>query len=207
LFFDKPIIAYSIEAAIASKLFDHVIVSTDDDEIAEVAKAYQAEVPFVRPQNISDEFTVINDVMLHAIEWYRRNRGELDYVACIYATCPFLQPHSLRQAYQQLVAEELDYVPGITTFAFPVQRALRLTDQGFIEAMYPEYKLTRSQDLEEAYHDAGQFYIGKANFYGNQQGAKVKPFVLPRHTVQDIDTPEDWQTAELMYRGWTMSKP
>mgnify|MGYP001199902583 FL=1 len=204
-FAGKPIVAYSIEAARASALFDRVIVSTDDEEIARVARDCGAETPFVRPRELSDDHTGTNAVVRHAIGWFGE-RGELpDHVCCLYATAPFVQPRYLREGFEQLVSSGKSFAFSVTTFAFPIQRALRIDADGCVQPIWPENVARRSQDLEETYHDAGQFYWGTARAFLDDvvlySGASV-PVVLPRHLVQDIDTEEDWVRAELMFGAW-----
>ena len=157
-FHGKPIIAYSIEVALASGMFDHVIVSTDDKKIAETAIQYGASAPFTRPASISDEHTGTSAVVQHAIEWFVGQGEQVSQVCCIYATAPFIQVDSLKTGYQLLLQRKKSFAFSVTTFPFPIQRALRINTQNEIEAMRPEMRQVRSQDLEEAYHDAGQFY-------------------------------------------------
>ncbi|HLS56105.1 MAG TPA: pseudaminic acid cytidylyltransferase [Zeimonas sp.] len=201
-FAGKPIIAYSIDAARSSGLFDDVIVSTDDDAIAAVARAYGARTPFVRPAALSDDHTGTNTVVRHAIGWFREHGGLPEQVCCIYATAPFLQPRYLREGLDRLVASGKSFAFSVTSFAFPIQRALRIGADGCVEPIWPENVARRSQDLEEAFHDAGQFYWGTARAFLDDvvlySNASV-PVVLPRHLVQDIDTEEDWTRAELMF--------
>ena len=201
-FAGKPIIAHSIDAARACGLFDRIVVSTDDDEIARVARECGAETPFVRPAELSDDHTGTNAVVRHAIGWFDE-RGVLpDHVCCLYATAPFVQPRYLREGYERLVASGKSFAFSVTTFAFPIQRALRIDADGCVQPIWPENVARRSQDLEETYHDAGQFYWGTARAFLDEvvlsSGASV-PVVLPRHLVQDIDTEEDWVRAELMF--------
>jgi N-acylneuraminate cytidylyltransferase len=201
-FHGKPLIAYSIEAAKASKCFDRIIVSTDDTEIAEVAKKYGAEVPFIRPADISNDFATTSDVMKHAIKYFTDEGYKLNLVCCIYATAPFLLPEYLQQAQTEFDDATIEYAFSATSFSFPIQRAISLTDSGRVNMFYSEYADTRSQDLTEAYHDAGQFYWGKASAFS--QGKAIfaehsKAVILPRKRVQDIDTPEDWELAEALY--------
>jgi pseudaminic acid cytidylyltransferase len=207
-FAGKPIIAYSIGTALASKLFDRVLVSTDDPEIAETARAWGAETPFVRPKDLADDHTGTDAVVKHAIRWLTEQGSTIAYACCIYATAPFLQVRYLREGYDKLLASGQDFAFSITSFAFPIQWALRITDEGAIEAVNPDDNFARSQDLEELFHDAGQFYWGRAQAYLDDvvthSHASV-PVILPRHLVQDIDTPEDWHRAELMYRALQMS--
>ena len=203
LFNGKPIIAYSIKAAIESKCFDRIIVSTDDNEIAKVAREFGAEVPFLRPKELSNDFTPTTPVIKHAIEWVADDKAMPDYVLALYATAPFVDKTSIRNSLQQLQESKLDYCFSVTSFPFPIKRAIKINAKNAVEMFYPEHFLTRSQDLEEAYHDAGQFYWGKSNaFIENYQifSEVASPFLLPKHKVQDIDTPEDWIRAELMHK-------
>lgn len=198
-----PIIAHSILAAQKSGLFERIVVSTDDQEIAAVARQYGAETPFLRPADISDDYTTTNAVVKHAIAWHRAAGFPVEYACCIYATAPFVQARYLRAGYEQLAQQpDKQFAFSVTSFGFPIQRALRIRADGALEALAPEHRLTRSQDLEEAFHDAGQFYWGRADAY--LQDAVLfsplsLPVLLPRHLVQDIDTLEDWRRAELMY--------
>jgi pseudaminic acid cytidylyltransferase len=207
LFAGRPIISYSIEAAKESDLFDRIIVSTDDDEIATVAKSFGAEVPFVRPRELADDFTGTNAVVKHAIQWLKDTGVSILYVCCIYATAPFIQVKYLRQSLKQLVDSKKSFAFSVTSFPFPVQRAIRIRGDNTVEPLFPEFMSARSQDLEEAFHDAGQFYWGKAEAFLNDEAlfSPVSvPVVLPRYLVQDIDTEEDWKRAELMFKALTM---
>jgi pseudaminic acid cytidylyltransferase len=199
----KPMIAWSIEAAIESRCFDRIVVSTDDAEIAEVAKAFGAEVPFVRPAHLADDFAGTLPVIAHAIAWQNGSAHAVSECCCIYATAPFLQPDALRMGLEQLRQSRADYAFSVASYAFPIQRAIKITRNQRIEMFQAEHFQTRSQDLEEAWHDAGQFYWGKAEVWLAQKtifGPASTPVVLPRHRVQDIDTPEDWARAELMFK-------
>jgi pseudaminic acid cytidylyltransferase len=199
----KPLIAYSIEAARNSGLFDHVIVTTDDEEIAAIARQYGAETPFVRPPELANDHATTVPVIRHAVQWVQQNMGPVEYACCIYATAPFIQASALRAAYDKLVQNKVTgYVFSATTFPFPIQRAFKVKEDGHVEMFHPENYNTRSQDLEEAYQDAGQFYWGSAEAYLSDKiffSTDSMAYVLPRHMVQDIDTPEDWRRAELMY--------
>lgn len=201
-FCGKPMIAYSIEAALESKLFDRIIVSTDDEEIADVAKSYGAEIPFIRPAELSDDYTATIPVIAHAIKELQKE-GPIEIACCIYATAPFIQVKYLQEAYQLLIETQSAYSFSATSFPFPIQRAIKLDSQHHVEMFQPEHFNTRSQDLEEAYHDAGQFYFGTAEAWLNNEIFFAKhssAVVLPRHLVQDIDTLEDFNRAELMYK-------
>jgi len=202
LFYGKPMIAYSIEAARKSGCFDKIIVSTDDQEIADVALKYGAEVPFLRPEKVSDDHATTMDVMQHALSWCDDEGWNVKLVCCIYATAPFMTPESLQQGLKMLGSDNVDYAFSATTFPFPIQRAIALNAQGRVSMFSPEYANTRSQDLPEAYHDAGQFYWGKAQAFieGKAFFAEhSKAILLPRKRVQDIDTEEDWELAEALF--------
>ncbi|MGJ8681847.1 pseudaminic acid cytidylyltransferase [Paraglaciecola sp.] len=205
IFAGKPLIAYSIQAAIDSGEFEKVLVSTDSEEVADIARNYGAEVPFLRPENLSNDFVGTTPVTRHAIEYCKENFFEPDYCCCIYATAPFLTASSIKQGIDYLRQDPAKkFAFSVTSFPFPIQRALKTSSDGIVP-MYPEYIGKRSQDLEEAFHDAGQFYWGKADAYlqgGRMFAPHSVPVVLPRHLVQDIDTPEDWQRAELMYKAY-----
>ena len=202
-FCGQSMIGYSIKAAIASGCFDKIIVSTDDQEIAEVAKSFGAAVPFMRPDELANDYTATIPVIKHAIEWFDDQGQSPSEVCCLYATAPFVQADSIRKAYKKMKQEKVDYCFTVTSFAFPIQRAIKITAENRIEMFYPEHFETRSQDLEESYHDAGQFYWGKAEAFKQQKSLFSKsatPYILPQHLVQDIDTMEDWKKAELTYK-------
>lgn len=204
LFCGKPIIGYSIEAALQTDLFDQVIVSTDDDEIAEVARSFGASIPFMRPKTIADDFTGTNAVVKHAIEWLGENGRQVIHACCIYATAPLIQVQFVTRGFEMLSASNAAFAFSVTGYAFPIQRALRLQTDERVDALYPEHRMTRSQDLEPIYHDAGQFYWGTASAFLTELplfAPHSLGVVLPRILVQDIDTPEDWEIAELMYRS------
>ena len=204
LFCGKPMIAWSIEAALQSDCFDRVIVSTDDAEIAEVSRQYGAQVPFMRPAELSDDRTGTIPVVRHAIQFFSEHGQELSQVCCIYATAPFVRATDLRQGLNTLISEGSDYAFSVTSYPFPIQRAIRISKQGRAEMFNPEHFSTRSQDLEEAFHDAGQFYWGQANAWlaGNPIfGSRATVVQLPRYRVQDIDTPEDWLMAEYLFHA------
>ena len=205
----KPIIAYSIEAALESNCFDQVIVSTDDNEIAEVAKKYGAKVPFIRPAELSNDYAGTISVIKHTIEWLENHGNAIDNVCCLYATAPFIQSQTIFKAFQQLQESKADYCFSVTSFAFPIQRSIRITQDDKVDMFYPENFNVRSQDLEEAYHDAGQFYWGKAQAFKDELpifSETASPYILPRYLVQDIDTLEDWTRAELMHQVMRKTK-
>jgi len=201
-FFGKPLIAYSIEAALASKLFDKILVSTDDEEIANIAKKYGADIPFIRPKELSDDFTGTGDVVKHALEALKAEGETFDFVCTIYATAPLLQSKYLVEGYNALKNSTAINAFSATSMPFPIQRTFKVNDEGRCEMFTPEHYLTRSQDLEEAYQDAGQFYWTKTDQTSDtiMFGQDSIPIILPRHLVQDIDTVEDWQRTEVMYK-------
>jgi len=202
-FCGQAMIGYSIKAALDSQCFDQVIVSTDDAEIAKIAKLFGAIVPFVRPDELANDYTATVPVIKHAIEWFDDQNQLLSEVCCLYATAPFVQADAIKKAYKKMMQEQVDYCFTVTSFASPIQRAIKVTAENRIEMLYPEHLETRSQDLEESYHDAGQFYWGKAEAFKQKKPLFSKnstPYILPRQLVQDIDTPEDWKRAELMYQ-------
>lgn len=203
LFHGKPMIAYSIAVAKQSELFDKIIISTDDSEIAEVARQHGAEVPFIRPENLADDFTGTVPVIAHAIEEIQSLGWQVSEVCCIYATAPFLQADDLSKGLELLTQHRGDYSFSATSFPFPIQRAIRVTKSQQVSMFYPEFEQTRSQDLDEGYHDAGQFYWGTATAFLTQKpifSADSYAVILPRNRVQDIDTKEDWERAEQLYQ-------
>jgi len=201
-FFGKPLIAYSIEVALASKLFEKVIVTTDDEQIAKIAKEYGAQVPFLRPKELSDDFTGTQDVINHAIEYLEAQGEHYEYICTIYATAPLLQKEYLIEGYKSLQNSDAVNAFSATSMPFPIQRTFKLTNEGRCEMFTSEHYMSRSQDLEEAYQDAGQFYWQRIGVASNEImfGKDSIPIILPRHLVQDIDTLEDWKRAEVMYR-------
>jgi N-acylneuraminate cytidylyltransferase len=204
MFAGKPMIAWSIEAALKSQCFDRIIVSTDDDEIAEVAMAHGAEAPFKRPPEISNDVVGTTPVIAHAIKWQMQNGLMVDEVCCIYATAPFIQESDLRSGLEILRNTGAEFAFAVTSYAYPIQRSLRINTSGRVEMLQPELFNTRSQDLEEVWHDAGQFYWGYARAWLAQKpifNHDAAPIPLPRFRVQDIDTFEDWERAEWMFKA------
>jgi len=201
-FYGKPMIAWAIEVALNSRCFDNVLVSTDDEEIKTVAEQYSAEVPFMRPAGLADDYAGTISVVRHTIRWFD-SRGQLpDIVCCLYPTAPFVTAESISTALHQLLKTESEFVFPVTRYPFPIQRAIWIDERRNVQMFDPKMFSKRSQDLNEAYHDAGQFYIGKATTWLKRDelftsGSSV--IVLPRYCVQDIDTVEDWQYAELMF--------
>lgn len=203
IFIDKPMVSYSIRAAVESGLFGKVVVSTDSEAIANVARKYGAEVPFMRPAGLSDDHTPMGEAVQHALVWLKEHGTAIDYTCCILPTAPFIQAHYIKKGYDLIRENRVDAVFTVTTYSFPIFRSLRINKDGNLEMFWPEYELTRSNDLPEAYHDAGQFYwLNTDNFIKNKKfyTKDALPIILPRYLVQDIDTEEDWHRAELMYK-------
>ncbi|MDN5103210.1 pseudaminic acid cytidylyltransferase [Aliarcobacter butzleri] len=200
-FHGKPLIAYSIEVALKSKLFDKVVVSTDDEEIAKIAKEFGAEVPFLRPKELSDDFTGTGAVVTHALEYLKEQDEVHDFVCTIYATAPFLDEKYLIEGFEKLKNSNARNAFSCTSMPFPIQRTFKITSNERCEMFWPENFMKRSQDLEEAFQDAGQFYWTNLNIKSNEItfGKDSIPIILPRYLVQDIDTLEDWTRAEFMY--------
>jgi len=202
-FFGKPMLAWSIEAAIKSRCFDQIICSTDDDEIANIAQKYGAETPFLRPKDLSGDYIGTIPVIAHAIEHLQSNGNKIDLACCIYATAPFIQTTDLQNSLKQMQNNDLDFCFSATSFSFPIQRSIRIKSNKRCEMLDSEMFQKRSQDLEELYHDAGQFYWGTPQSWLEEKllfSNDTMPYILPRHRVQDIDTMEDWKRAELMFK-------
>lgn len=200
-FFGKPMIAWSIEAAKGSGLFDHIIASTDDAEIAEVAKTYGAEVPFMRPAELSNDYAGTTEVIAHATQWALDQGLEVEAVCCIYATAPFVQVDDLQRGWGALESGGWAYAFTVTDYAAPIFRSFKQTPEGGVEMFFPEHFSTRSQDLPTALHDAGQFYWGRPGAWveGKQVFDRHSiPIIVPRWRVQDIDNEEDWLRAEIL---------
>lgn len=198
-FFGFPLISYSIKAALDSKLFDRIIVSTDDQEIANVAIEYGAEVPFIRPKNLSDDYSGTEVVRDHVIKYLEDNGEYFDFCCMIYATAPLLDKDFLIKGFIELKNSNASNAFSCTTMPFPIQRTFKINTNGRCEMFFPEYYMSRSQDLEESYQDAGQFYWSNLN----NKSEKVMfsedsiPIILPRYFVQDIDTMEDWKKSRI----------
>lgn len=202
-FCGKPIIAYAIQAAIDSKIFDEVMVSTDSEEIAEIARKYGATVPFMRSEKNSDDYATTEDVIMEVVNQYKELGKEYEYVCCLYPTTPFITSEILQKASMIMERERPAVVIPIVQFSYPPQRCFIIDEKGYAKFKYPEYVQTRSQDLEKQYHDAGQFYIYNVEKLFAHRGIiedDFMPIVLPEICVQDIDTVDDWKMAELKYR-------
>ena len=201
-FCGKPIIAYSIEAALESGVFDEVMVSTDDEEIAEIAVKYGAKVPFYRSEATANDFATTNDVIWEVLEEYEKRGQVFDAFCCMYPTAPFLKAERLTAAMDLLMNSDADKVFPVVEFSFPPLRGLLIEDD-ILKFKHPEYMYTRSQDLEKLYHDAGQFYCFKTADYRATKSfwtGNIKPIVLSELEVQDIDTQTDWEIAEMKWK-------
>jgi N-acylneuraminate cytidylyltransferase len=201
-FCGKPMIAWSIEAALGSACFDRVIVSTDDDEIAGVAAQFGAEVPFRRPADLADDHTGTTDVIAHASRWAQDQGWAITAVCCLYPTAPMVSRDDLAQGLALFESGDWSYVFTATDFAAPIFRAFHQVPEGGVEMFWPERFATRAQDLPRALHDAGQFYWGRPRAWIESEvvfGPRSAPLIIPRWRVQDIDTPDDWRRAEALF--------
>lgn len=201
-FLGKPIIAYSIEAALQSKLFEKIVVSTDCKKIADISRQFGAEVPFLRPKELSDDFASSGDAVAFTLNKLQEDGEKFDYYCILYATAPFLSKEYLIKGYEEIIKNNALQAFSCTSMPYPIQRTFKITDNGRCEMFWPENFPKRSQDLEQAYCDAGQFYWINPHYDSNEIGFSkdLVPIILPRYLVQDIDTLEDWKRAELMYQ-------
>jgi N-acylneuraminate cytidylyltransferase len=203
-FCGKPIIAWPIDAARASGLFDHVIVSTDDPDIAETARGLGAEAPFERPAELADDHAGTIPVIAHATGWARDQGWPVDAVCCIYPTAPMIAPDDLAEGLRLLGEGTHDFVLTATDYASPIFRAFRQAEDGGLAMVFPQHFDTRSQDLPRALHDAAQFYWGRPDAWLTARtlfGPRTTALLIPRWRVQDIDTPDDWTRAEALFRA------
>ena len=203
LFMDKPIIAFSIETALKSEIFDEVMVSTDDEEIASVAARYGAKVPFMRSEKTANDFATTADVINEVLSNYRERGDEFDKCCCLYATAPFVSVKHLQEAYNAINNEEADACFTVVQYSYPIQRSLKVGHKGYVEMTFPEHLKSRSQDLTPIYHDAGQFYFVKVPAFIQEQTLWCKhtvPLILSEMEVQDLDTQTDWQLAEMKFK-------
>jgi pseudaminic acid cytidylyltransferase len=201
-FCGKPMIAWAITSAIKSKLFDNVIVSTDDEEIADIARKWGAETPFSRPAELADDLTPTVPVIAHAVKVCLEQAWEVEYACCIYPCAPFLQADDLIIAFDLLQKNNADFVYPVTEYAHPIQRAMRQLPSGQMQFISPENELTRTQDLEKSYHDSGQFYWGRASAWLEHKKMHTDGLgmTIPSWRVVDIDSMDDWKRAEDMYK-------
>lgn len=201
-FCGKPILAYSIEAAVSSGIFDMVMVSTDDEKIARIAQSYGAQVPFYRSEKTSDDYATTNDVLLEVLEEYEKRGDVYDLGCCIYPTAPFITAERLKEAVEQLEKSSADTLIPVVGFSYPPQRAMVIENDRLV-FKYPQYIDSRSQDLEKHFHDVGQFYVFKTEAFKRNRKlmlGDILPFVISEMEVQDIDTQTDWEIAEMKYR-------
>ncbi|PTY36778.1 pseudaminic acid cytidylyltransferase [Saccharospirillum sp. MSK14-1] len=202
LFHGRPMIEWSIEAARQAGCFERILVSTDDPDIATVARQAGAETPFVRPPELADDHATTLDVMQHAADWLVTNHGPSTHLCCIYATAPFITTEALLEGHRRVQNNDWDYAFAAVRFDYPIQRALRQLPDGGVAFVQPEMAAVRSQDLEPRYHDAGQFYWGQLNAFRERQpilGPRSWPVVLDSRDAQDIDTEDDWLMAESLF--------
>ena len=202
LFRGKPMIAWSIEAAIASNCFEKIFVSTDSEEIASIAEGLGAWVPFLRPKYISDDYSTTKDVIVYCIDWLKEKNININYACCLYATAPFVESDDLKKGLNLIKKQTKDrFIFSATNFSFPIQRAIKINNLGISSMFYPENFNVRSQDLEKAYHDAGQFYIANPSVWINKENLfeDALPILIPNWRVQDIDEEDDWERAQMLH--------
>ena len=203
-FHGKPMIAWSIEAAQKANIFSKILVSTDDDEIAHIAKSMGAEVPFLRPKELSDDYATTGNVMSHVSQWMIQAGLTPDVVCCLYPTAPFVQSSDLVEAHRIIISEDWQYVFSVCEYSSPVFRSFEKNANGGIKMLFPECFETRSQDFPNIFHDAGMFYMGTLDAWSSGLpvfGEYAFPIKIPSWRAQDIDTPEDWKRAELMFQA------
>lgn len=208
-FCGKPIIAYSIEAALKSGAFTEVMVSTDSEEIAEISRKYGANVPFMRSKQNSNDYATTADVILEVLQQYKKQGKEFEYTCCIYPTAPFVTESKLKEAMRIMEKNNPIEVMPVVAFSFPPQRCFVIGEDGYMQYKYKEFMLSRSQDLEKQYHDAGQFYIYKTDAYLKQKGIisdNIMPIIVSEMEVQDIDQEDDWKIAEIKYKRMKENK-
>lgn len=203
-FFGKPMIAYAILAAKSARIFDHIIVSTDDQEILEIANEWGAETPFVRDKKLSDDHTPTVPVINNAIEQCQEIGWDINMACCIYPCNPFISSNDIKESLNYLIKEpSANYCFPITEFPSPIQRALKCDADLKLSSFQPEHELTRTQDLEKSYYDAGQFYWGSKKTWASQPKIHSNSlgYIIPNYRVVDIDTIDDWERAELIYKS------
>ena len=197
-FMGKPIMAYSIDAALKSGLFDEVMVSTDDEQIAAIAKQYGASVPFMRSAETANDFATTRDVLNEVVSEYRKRGQKFDAICCIYATAPLIAAEDIAEAYKTLSSSDFACVYPVVQFSYPIWRCLDVAGDGSMKRHWPEYENSRSQDLPKEYHDSGTFYWHRL-VDGKIADGKLGAIIMPEERVQDIDTETDWKLAELKY--------
>lgn len=198
-FMGKPMLAYAVEAALGSGIFDEVMVSTDDNEIADVARNCGASVPFMRSAATANDFATTADVLKEVIASYRAQGRDFDELCCIYPCVPFLTASLLKDAHARYTSLDCDALTPVVRYSFPIQRAFRVDENGFLRYREPRYAAARSQDLEPTFHDVGMFYFKKTSTL-DRPSSKTAYYEMDERHIQDIDTPEDWKMAEMKYR-------
>ena len=201
-FCGQPMISWSIKAALNCRSFGRVIVSTDDDEIAEISRQYGADVPFKRSKSLSDDHTSTIPVIKNAIKWLEMNNEKVDSICCLYPTAPFIEETYIEEGLRKLIETNASYSISVTSFPYPIQRAIKVTKNERLKMFFPENIDKRSQDLEKSFHDAGQFYWGKRSAWMKEErilDQNTVPVYIPRYKVQDIDDEEDWIQAERIF--------
>ncbi|GHV77515.1 pseudaminic acid cytidylyltransferase [Spirochaetia bacterium] len=198
-FYGQPMIKYAIDAATGSKLFDTIMVSTDDEQIAQIAKQYGAEVPFMRTEKTANDYATTRDVLFEVIGEYKKLNSAFDTLCCIYPCVPFLRSETLIEAHKIFTKKNIDSLMPVVKFSYPIQRALRINDVELLDYVQSEFIESRSQDLEPRYHDVGMFYFYKTDSLFKQNNT-IAPFEMKESEIQDIDTEEDWKMAEMKYR-------
>lgn len=202
-FLGRPIIAYSIEAALGTGLFEEVMVSTDDTEIAEIARQEGASVPFLRSTENANDYATLADVLVEVVNVYKERGNEFDLICCLLPTAPLISSEDVRSAYDQLVMSTFDSICPVVAFSYPILRSLSIDEKGNLNMNWPEYRFSRSQDLRPAYHDSGTFYWIKTSSLLKDKkllGENGTAIVLDEFRVQDIDTDTDWALAEMKYK-------
>lgn len=208
-FCGKPIINYSIEAALESGIFDEVMVSTDDEEIAQIARKAGANVPFFRSEETSSDTATTADVLLEVLDEYEKRGKTYEYGCCIYPTAPFITAEKLKDAMDKLVKSGAESIVPMQEFSYPPQRGLFIDEEGLVKMLHPEYATTRSQDLQKQYHECGQFYIFRNDAFKIQKDTTMErsiPYIIDPMESQDIDTESDWKFAEMKYSFLSMEK-
>ena len=205
-FLGKPIIGYSIEAALSSGVFDEVMVSTDDEEISEVSRSFGASVPFLRSEATSNDYATTADVLNEVLDEYEKRGKTFDFFSCVYPTAPFVTGEKLKAAMEALAASDADSIRTVVQYSYPPQRAF-IEKNGVLSYQYPQYYRSRSQDLEPIYHDCGQFYIYRTtSFREFGDAGKMLPIVMPEEETQDIDNYSDWDLAEVKYKKFILKE-
>ena len=202
-FLNKPIIYYPIKQIQKSKLFDKIIVSTDNKEISEISKKFGAEILFKRPKKLSNDYATTQEVIIHAVKWLTKNNYNPDMICCIYPTSVFINSHDLKESYKLFIKKKWNFIFSATNYLYPIQRAFYQKKNGSIKMFRPKNYFKRSQDLVKVYHDAGQFYWGASNAWKKKKEiikAKSSIYVMPSYRVIDIDNKDDWKRAELLYQ-------